>query len=247
MAIERKVPGGTRIELALHDGERIPAVLLLPSNVRRAPASLLIHGYTSRKEHMSDAMGRALLARGVASVAIDLPLHGERGAPIDTLSIRNPFELVRRWTMAIDDCRIALRYLEGRDDIDAERLGLVGYSLGSFLGVMVAAREQAVRAVVLASGGDLPEETPFSKLVRTAADPLRAVRKLRGRPLLMVHGRWDRTVKPAQAQRLFDSAGDPKEIRWWDAGHHLPAAAIADGADWLATKLGEDQLRVARG
>jgi hypothetical protein len=31
------------------------------------------------------------------------------------------------------------------------------------------------------------------------ADPVRAIRKLEGRPLLMVHGRRDRTVKPEQA------------------------------------------------
>ena len=50
--------------------------------------------------------------------------------------------------------------------------------------------------------------------------------------------RRDRTVVPDQAQRLFDAAGEPKEIRWWDSGHQLPTAAIAHAADWLAERLG---------
>jgi uncharacterized protein len=92
--------------------------------------------------------------------------------------------------------------------------------------------------VVLAAGGDLPEGTPFARLVRTVADPIRAVRALAGRPLLMVHGRADRTVTAAQAQRLFDAAGEPKELRWWDAGHYLPTAAIDEAAVWLCDRLG---------
>ena len=70
------------------------------------------------------------------------------------------------------------------------------------------------------------------------ADPLASIRKLNGRPLLMVHGRRDRTVTPEQAQRLFDAAPEPRELRWYDAGHHLPAAASADVAEWLAGVLG---------
>jgi len=30
---------------------------------------------------------------------------------------------------------------------------------------------------------------------------------------------------------------EPKEIRWWDSGHYLPAPAIDDTTDWLAERL----------
>jgi len=53
----------------------------------------------------------------------------------------------------------------------------------------------------------------------------------------MVHGRRDRTILPAQAERLFAAADEPKEIRWWDAGHYLPHAAVHDAAEWLARTL----------
>jgi fermentation-respiration switch protein FrsA (DUF1100 family) len=61
----------------------------------------------------------------------------------------------------------------------------------------------------------------------------------------MVHGRWDRTVKPDQAERLFAAAGEPKELRWWNAGHYLPDAAIAYAGDWLAARMDGAEARAA--
>ena len=237
------VAGGTRFSLELRADElgeaAVPALLLLPDAPAAAPAALLLHGYTSHKEMMSDRVGRALLGVGIASLAIDLPLHGERMGPGGPRrSGLSPLELMRNWTLALAECAISLRYLAARSEIDRERLAIVGYSMGSFLGVTVAARERAVRAVVLAAGGDLPEDMPLAGMVRTVVDPAASVRKLDGTPLLMMHGRRDRTVTPAQAQRLFDAAREPKELRWWDAGHHLPAAAIGEAAVWLAEQLG---------
>lgn len=236
---ERAVPGGRQIglEFRLDDSPAIPATLLLPTSEVAVPAALLIHGYSSRKEHMTDSVGRALLARGFASVAIDLPLHGTRQNPVQAQSVRNPLDLLKHWRLAIRETRLAIRYLRARPEVDGERIAVVGYSLGSFLAVLLAADEPDVRAVVVAAGGDLPTDTPFTTLARTVANPIAAVRKLKGRPLLVVHGRRDRTVLPEQAERLFAAAGEPKEIRWWDAGHYLPPPAIDDAADWLVERL----------
>jgi hypothetical protein len=126
-------------------------------------------------------------------------------------------------------------------------LAIVGYSLGAYLAVVAASEETRWRAVVLASGGDLPEQTPFVSIVRAAADPLRAVRKLCGRPLLMVNGRFDRTIKADRAERLYEAAGDPKEIHWYHGGHWPPQPAIDFGAQWLAQKLAHGDRRSASG
>ena len=234
--------GSSQIErhlFRLHVGDAVvPSVLLLPAGASRAvPAALLLHGYSSRKERMADTMGRALAARGVAALAIDLPLHGDRDAPLQRQSLLNPLALVRHWRLALAECAAALDCLADHERYDASRLAIVGYSLGAFVGVTAAARDARVRAVVLAAAGDLPLGTPLERLVRRIADPLRAVRKLTGRPLLMAHGRFDRTVAPRDAQRLFDAAGEPKEMRWWNAGHILPAEAVENAAEWLARQL----------
>jgi uncharacterized protein len=231
-------PSGRRLVLEITaPGAAVPGLLLLPRGDGPFPAVLLLHGYSSRKEEVSDGVGAALQRHGIASLAIDLPLHGTRADPVEAQARRNPLALVRLWRQALRECRMAVAHLSSRPEIDAGCLAVAGYSLGSFLAVMVAAAEPRLRAVVLAAGGDLPSGTPLAAVARTVADPLRAVGRLGGRPLLMLHGTRDRTVLPEQARRLFDAAAEPKELRWWDAGHILPLAAIDEAARWLRERL----------
>ena len=238
---QRELPDGRWLSLSFRLGERgspIPAILQLPNGPERAPAALLLHGFSSRKEQMAGALGGALLAHGIASLAIDLPLHGERS---DANVLRGqiaPLTVLREWRAALADGGLALRFLGAHPSVDRTRLAVAGYSLGAYLALALAAGDAAPRAVVLAAGGDLPTDTPFTHLVRPLADPLAAVRRLAGRPLLMVHGRHDRTIRPEQAERLYAAASEPKEIQWWDAGHYLPDAAIDRAAAWLAGRLG---------
>jgi uncharacterized protein len=229
-------------ELQVDGGERVPALLQIPRADARPPAVLLLHGFSSRKERMADSIGRSLAQRGVASLAVDLPLHGSREGAIEGLSIRNPLALVENWRLAISEARGAIAHLEARRDVDGDRLGIAGYSLGAYLSVIVAAAEPSIRAVCLAAGGDLPEATPFASIVRAIADPRRAVRRLAGRPLFMINGRRDHTVRPEQARALFDAADQPKELYWYDGGHWPPPPAIERAAEWLAARLDAESL-----
>jgi uncharacterized protein len=233
----RDVAGGVRFDLEIVDGaERVPAIMLVPAEPARAPAALLLHGFGSRKERMSDTIGEALLLSGVATLAVDLPLHGARGNPRD-LRVTHPAELLGSWRRALREARVALDFLAGHERVDCDRLALVGYSLGSFLANIVAAETPTVRAVVLAASGDLPEGLPFESLVRAVLDPLRVVRRLAGRPLMMINGRFDRTVRPSQAERLFAAAGEPKTMRWYGGGHWPPPREIHHAAAWLSEQL----------
>ena len=239
---EQSIVGGRAVSLTFRtdDGPTasspVPALLRLPTTSEPAPTALLLHGYASRKEDMAASVGEALLPLGIASLSIDLPLHGERADPFELRSVRDPFDLAMRWRTAIEEAQLALRFLAAKREVDRTRLAVIGYSLGSYLSLAVAERDRAPRVVVLAAGGDLPD-FPFASLIRSVADPMRGVRALAGRPLLMVHGRRDRTILPAQAERLYAAAAEPKEIHWWDAGHYLPDEAVAKAASWVADTL----------
>jgi len=214
--------------------------MLLPRGVRSAPAALLLHGFSSSKERMAQAVGRALQQRGIASLALDLPFHGERNGGEEP-PYRNPIALVGAWRSAAREARAAIEWLGAQAEVDGARLGVVGYSLGGFLALMMASEEPAVRAITLAAAGDLPDSTPYLSMVRRAVDPLRAVRKLDRRPLLLVNGRRDRTTRPVQAERLFASAEEPKELYWYEGGHWPPVSAIEYAAEWMTGKLGGDE------
>jgi predicted esterase len=217
------------IELA---GAQVPSIFLLPEALQRPQGVLLLHAYSSSKERLSNTMGRALAARGIASLAIDLPLHGDRDDAIIYEARRNPLELVRHWNMALAEAKDALAWLSAHDAIDPQRLSIAGYSLGSYLALQAAASDKRVASVIIAAGGDLPA-TPWTAMVRMMTDPLKYVRSLDGRPLLMLHGKFDRTIPAALAQQLYDAASQPKELRWYDSGHVLPPAAADDAAAWL--------------
>jgi hypothetical protein len=235
------MPRHTRlsVELDIDGTENVPGILQLPRSESPVPAALLLHGFSSRKERMADSIGRALIERGVASLAIDLPLHGTREGSFENLSLRNPMALVGKWKQAVREARAAIHWLAEHHAIDPRRIGLGGYSLGAYLSVIVGADDPLVRAVALAAGGDLPEETPFASLVRAIADPRRAAHKLDGRPLFMINGRYDRTIKPAQARTLFDAAEEPKELHWYNGGHWPPQTAIDAVATWLSERLSD--------
>jgi hypothetical protein len=234
---ETPLPGGRRLDLELRaEGEPVPAALLLPAGGRDGQVAgvLLLHGYSADKEMMAGTIGRGLLARGVATLALDLPLHGERRSSVRP-TLDGALELIRHWRSALAEAALGISYLGARPEIDRTRLAAVGYSLGSFLAGALAARDARVRALVIAAGGDLPPG--LGTFARPIVDPVANVRALAGRPLLIVAGRHDRTMPPAQVEALYAAAGEPREIRWYDSGHILPPAAAQDVADWISDRL----------
>lgn len=213
-------------------GTSVPSILLMPDANDAVPAALLLHGYSSSKERLSETMGRALAVRGIASLAIDLPLHGARDDAMLDEARRNPLGLVQHWNAALAEAKAAITWLAAQDAVDSACINATGYSLGSYIALQTATGDPRVSSVIVAAGGDLPA-TAWTSMLRMIADPVRSARALSGRPLLMLHGQSDRTIRPEQAQRLYDAASQPKEIRWYDSGHVLPSAAADYAAAWL--------------
>jgi len=218
-------------------GEQVPGILMRPSGAHRTPAALLLHGLSSTKERMVDSIGRALAVRGVASLAIDLPLHGEREGDVRDLSPLRPFAIISKWKLAVTDAIAALDYLAEHREIDGSRLAVVGYSLGAFLSVQLAGDDSRIEGVVLAAGGDLPDDIPLETMVRAVADPVKSIRRM-NKPVLMINGQIDRTVTPTQARRLHDAAREPKTVRWYRGGHWPPQSELEAAAAWVAALFG---------
>lgn len=211
----------------------IPAMFLVPQSRRPIPAVLLLHGFSSTKERLSSTMGRPLAARGIASLAVDLPLHGDRDDVLIDRARANPLALIKEWNRALAEAKAAIEWLSGLDEIESRRISIAGYSLGSYIALQTAVNEPRILAVILAAGGDLPE-TPWTNMVRMMSNPIKSAAALNGKPLLMLNGKFDRTILPAQAERLFDAAVEPKELRWYAGGHVLPQEAADDAASWLS-------------
>ncbi len=137
----------------------------------------------------------------------------------------------------VDDAAAALAYLRTRPDVDAQRLVVLGQSLGGATalrllardtdGVRLAvieaafasyrgiARDAALQSVVLAPF--LPVGLPM--LPKAADDPVTALAGIRV-PLLIVHGTADEVIPFAHSQRLHARFGHTTLVRVVGARHN---------------------------
>ncbi len=234
------------------DGERVPALLLRPKNVPRPPVVLFLHGLGGDKDQARLA-AMLLAPRGIAVMAIDARLHGDRaveGPGIGAQLAAEPTALQR----TVVDNRRAIDYIHTRDDLDAERVALVGASMGAILGSITAAVDRRIDAAALLVGGAgwaqilATSEHPAAEALREAgfADPGRLaaiepanfVGHISPRPVLMVNGEQDRIIPPSAARALHAAANEPKTIIWYEGGHvDFPPDVLAQFAQWIEDRL----------
>jgi dipeptidyl aminopeptidase/acylaminoacyl peptidase len=237
-----------RVEIPYEDGKAIPAILRRPYHVARPPVVIISPGLDSVKEELH-AYGNDLLRRGIASLAIDGPGQGEMEFD---LPLRPDYEVPIRYV---------IDYLETRPDIDAQRVGMLGVSLGGFFAARASAGEKRLKAaVMLASGYDLAQHfdrypllTQEAFIHRTKAEDEATVRErlraftLEGYtehitiPFLIIMGRKDRLFPPEDSERAVAEIGSNAELWMFDDGNHvcnnIPYKYRPQQADWLRQQL----------
>jgi dipeptidyl aminopeptidase/acylaminoacyl peptidase len=133
-AFDTHSPRVSRVQIP-YDGTTLPAYFSAAPATDESPAPVivLVNGLDSTKEHMySSGHWEELAARGISCLMLDQPGTGEalrlQGLParIDT----------EAWAGA------AVDYLETRNDVDATRIGIAGWSLGGYYAPRAAAFEK---------------------------------------------------------------------------------------------------------
>ena len=236
------------------DGERVPAVLYRSEDVEAPPCCVFLHGYGGKKE---DALlvAALLLPQGMAVMAIDARLHGERAE--EGRELLSPEALAdggRPLVNTVIDNRRALDYLATREDLDAERTVLLGVSMGGILGGVLAVVDERIdAAALLVAGGrwDLvaqDSEHPAARRLRelglsgelirqmtATIDPVSFVGHISPRPVLMANGTEDRIIPKACAEALHQAAQEPKQVIWYEGGHvGITPETIETVVRWLA-------------
>jgi len=134
----------------------------------------------------------------------------------------------------VGDALAAFDYLDSRVG-GAEKIAVLGVSLGTPISCAIAAQRPKAAAVIL-EGAFLPDTelywrmgtigTPvayiISKSLRPDIRPERDIAALNGRPLLMVHGDSDRTTPLFGAARLYEKAPQPKWLWVMEGVGHFP-------------------------
>jgi esterase FrsA len=238
------------------EGEGGSVVLLLrrPARIERPPVVVMWGGVDACKEQMT-AASDALLAQGVATVAMDNAGTGEspvKGVP----------DAERQFIAAMD-------WVAAQADLGGQRVGLLGRSFGGYWATKLAhlVPERIAGAVNWGGGAHhmfQPEWVEASRypdsylmdLVETRRRMLGAVddgeyvaffKRLSlldqglldkpSAPLLLVNGKEDRQCPVADIHLLLDH-GSPKAVRMFPGGHMgLTPKTLSTIVDWLSRQV----------
>lgn len=189
---------------------------------RSSATIVLVHGYGGSQDEM-------------LPVAAALHTAGFGVFTFDGRGCGRSEGVVTFGALECDDLVAVVGHLVDRPEVDADRIGVFGFSMGAATAILAAAQEPRIRAVVADSAWSSahswlrasirsflmhPRERfspPSLKLVelRTGIDldslrPVDVVDRIGPRPLLLLHGDADTVVLPEDGDRLLAKAAEPK-------------------------------------
>jgi dienelactone hydrolase len=232
---------------------RIPGILALPKAggaAREYPAVVMLHGFASHKDEVGDMYlreARALAERGIASLRIDFAGTGDSEQPYTA----------NTWTGMVADAVTAHDWLVAHPRVIDDRVGVLGFSMGSKVGLGLLAERLDVPAFASWSGalydgippgfielydqaqanGSVVLDLGFAVVelslawfdTMIASTPLTDATGYLG-AILAVAGSEDTTVDPSVSQNFVATLNTPDET-----------LRIIDGADHIYNVLTPDQ------
>lgn len=177
-------------------------------------------------------LGRDLVERGYSVLLFDFRGRGESGGTRDSAGDREQWDVLG-----------AVDHVVGRG-IPLKRIGLLGFSLGAAVALLVAAQEPKIRALVCDSGfldsmvdlrrvpvlwfhlpawfafpiamaGRIFFEADFSKV-----RPAKVVENI-SQPIFFIHGEHDPVISFSESQELHRISNNPQDQLWLapETGH----------------------------
>jgi len=248
LALPLIVPHGERVEIP-YINSKLYGILRRPAGAAQAPVIVMCVGLDSTKEEL-DVYENIFLARGMATLVFDGPGQGE--AEYD-IPIRGDYEV---------PVAAVLDYIGTRADLDKDRIGIMGVSLGGYYSARAAAFEKRIKACLSFSGpyswveifdarNELSRDAfrvrSHSKTMDEAREvaktlSLRGVAKNITCPIYIVGGELDNLTPPANARQIAAEVSGPKILDIIEGGNHVVNNRRymyqTQAADWMALQLG---------
>ena len=198
----------------------LAVALWLPEMTPPYPAVVIVHGAGSSKENHAD-FARLATANGWAALSFDLPGHGASEPELSGQGIEAVISMVDR--------------LAVQPGVDADRIVLRGSSLGGFLAICAAAEAEEVAGVIAicpAAEDHLARGVRSGRFEMRISDPVdleawllaqdlrEAVRRIAGRPLILLHAEGDDRIPSEHSAELYEEAGEPRKLVIASGGAH---------------------------
>jgi esterase/lipase len=196
--------------------------LYFPS--RNGAALIIQHGHRARGSDMIP-MAAMFIRHGYGAILPTLRAHNESDG-----------DLISFGHHELKDLDAAYQYLLERPDVNPQRIGAIGTSMGAALVILYAAENPAIKAVAaespyhsmnrrsIATLSGLPWPIP-SLVIRSITSridvdpatlaPVSHIGRISPRPVFIMMGGSDPMVLPEGGQALYDAAGEPRTY-WYD-------------------------------
>lgn len=217
------------------EGQKVVASLHLPENFKKPlPCVIASHGYKSnRNSEKYSLIGHSFSQEGIAVLRFDYrgALNGDSDGMFEDTTL----------TGRIKDLQSALDHLKHVREVDSNRVGLIGSSLGGMVVLALSKYERVKAVVTLATPYGFPrqreemkislEEKGYyeypdgSKIKTHLYDDLKKynmgeeIKKITC-PILIIHGVLDEQVPRHHAFNLYNHANEPKRLEMIEAADH---------------------------
>jgi alpha/beta superfamily hydrolase len=228
------------------DGLRISGWLIPAENVRGVV--IVCHGYPMNREEMLPH-AQLLHDAGYATLLFDFRAHGESEGDLCSVGYHE-----------VEDLLGAVDYLQSRPDTADLGVGALGHSLGGAVGIMAAARDERIRAVVAEAAFPTlqhaldarcravlgPAGPAVSSPIRWWARrwfpvqphevaPIRDICHISPRAVLIIQGQRDLLVRWQDAVAMYEAAQEPRALWLLPKSGH--ARCLTDAPEEYARRI----------
>jgi dienelactone hydrolase len=226
------------VQLENDTGIKVEGHVRIPSsNAGPYPSLVLLGGLRTGKrvlDYIQDSEDIVLLA-------LDYPYEEKKGKYTVREFLAKLPDMRRAIVNTVPAVMLSIDYLLEKEEVDADRIVLVGGSVGALFAPAIAACDQRISAVAILFGAgdlqsliranvELPPPLPaiagwVGGLLVSPVEPLKYVDRISPRPLFMLNGTDDPRMPTRCTRLLYEKAKQPKVSRWIPSGHlHIRSA-----------------------
>jgi hypothetical protein len=198
-------------------GIELAGTLTLPTSEGPSPAVLLITGSGAQDRNETIVGHRPFLVlsdyltrRGIAVLRVDDRGIGGSNGNVSQATSED----------FAGDVLTGVEYLKGREEIDPEKIGLIGHSEGGIIAPMVAVRSEDVAFIVMMAGSGLTGEEILylqaeliSRSEGVSDDEIAKEREIQSRIFDVVKNETDNAAAEKKLNEILDEIEMPKENR----------------------------------
>lgn len=233
----------------------------------RRPGVILVHHWGMVNPSAERELARYLASAGMAVAMQVMPYHLQRTPPGfksgKAMVSEDVPRTVRAIQQAVCEVHAVADWLRERPEVDSERIGIIGISLGAIVAAIALGKQDDFdAAVLLLGGGDVadillnsPSTNPIHRPLRAQGydltrlraafaciEPMKCLSPGSGEKVLMANGAYDFVIPRRDTMALWNCLGRPRMV-WVESGHYIVGRARAEmytlARDFLLYRFGE--------